>query len=169
VSAFPDWEQYAIPQRRIHTGCIPTGYEMILRAAGVKGINYNTFQDDFDLEARGISTNSFGSVAKAVKDRYDHVNFKDKRFDKGIEKLRFIEDRIKRKQPILVSVVLLPFTGKKKCHIAPVVNATVDELILLWTMRADRSKEIRKLCKSLLVRIHDKYEKGRDVAYLDNQ
>ena len=35
-SVFPGWQQFAVHQRRAATGCIPTGYEMLLRAAKVE-------------------------------------------------------------------------------------------------------------------------------------
>jgi len=50
MAAFPDWGKYVISQRRPRTGCIPTGYEILIRAAGIPGIDMNTFQDDFDLD-----------------------------------------------------------------------------------------------------------------------
>jgi hypothetical protein len=79
MSVFPDWRRFAIPQRRGMTGCIPTGYEMILRAAGAQGIDFDTFQDDFDLEKDLPLTapriNDFGSVAEAVRKKYPSVVF----------------------------------------------------------------------------------------------
>jgi hypothetical protein len=50
VTVFPDWQKYAVPQRYPLTGCIPTGYEIILRARGIDGIDYTTFQERFDLD-----------------------------------------------------------------------------------------------------------------------
>jgi len=35
------------------TGCIPTAFEILFRAAGKSGINFTTFQDDFDLDKNG--------------------------------------------------------------------------------------------------------------------
>ena len=52
MSVFPDWEKYAVHQRKPDTGCIPTGYEMLLRAAGIAGIDFQTFQEEFDLDLR---------------------------------------------------------------------------------------------------------------------
>ena len=51
MSVFPEWEKYAVPQRRQLSGCIPTGYEMLLRAAEVPDIDFDTFQDEFDLDS----------------------------------------------------------------------------------------------------------------------
>jgi hypothetical protein len=50
MSAFPDWQGCIVKQKRRETGCIPTGYEMILRAAGINHVTFDTFQDEFDLD-----------------------------------------------------------------------------------------------------------------------
>lgn len=174
MSAFPNWEQYAVPQRREKTGCIPTGYEMILRAAGVESINFDTFQDDFDLDKDlrpgQQPKNNFVSVADAVQRQYPHVNFKRECFEDGDgqKKLHFIEKMIKQKQLVLISLALEPF-GEQGWHIMPVVDATDNELTLLWIMRDDGSKEMWKLLKNRLVDIHAHYVGGKDIAYLDNQ
>jgi hypothetical protein len=47
------------------------------------------------------------------------------------------------------------------------VDATENELFLLDHMDADDGKHLWRLLKSELVRIHDGYEGGNDVAYLD--
>src|SRR5687768_10867043 len=64
ISVFPDWQLFAVRQRNPY-GCIATSYEMILRAAGAQGIDFATFQEDFDLDLgwrQGIEPrNNFGS------------------------------------------------------------------------------------------------------------
>ncbi len=72
MSAFPDWHKYVVRQRNSLTGCIPTCYEILARAAKVKDVNFDTFQEDFDLG----STNSFANVAQAVQRRYPHLIYK---------------------------------------------------------------------------------------------
>ena len=96
MSLFPDWQRYAVTQRRGMTGCIPTGYEIILRAAGAQGIDFDSFQDDFDLEKDlppdAPRVNHFGSVANAVKAKYPSVVFSHRSFAKGegLQKLAFV-------------------------------------------------------------------------------
>ena len=112
MSVFPNWEKYAVRQKREKTGCIPTGYEMILHAKGFSqtDIDYKTFQDVFDfdkdLQPRQEAQNGFYSVAKAIKECYPNIIFKDSVFDKGIDKLKFIEENLNRKQPVLVSITI---------------------------------------------------------------
>jgi hypothetical protein len=71
MSASPDWQKHAVNQRRPATGCIPTTYEMMLRAANVAGIDFASFQDDFDLDKNGgAPKNHLVSVGKAVQAKY---------------------------------------------------------------------------------------------------
>src|SRR5687767_1025608 len=124
VSAFPDWQKFAIPQRRPATGCIPTGYELILRAAGAAGIDFDSFQDEFDYDKdrhalsirhpiRSIRTllrprNNFETVARAVSRKYPNVRFRVVRFPKGQgdKKLAFVEEHVSRQRPLLISLSL---------------------------------------------------------------
>lgn len=172
MSVFPDWEQYAVPQRRPRSGCIPTGYEMLVRAAKVSDVDLETFQDEFDLDKDRLPNdqpaNNFESVADAIRRKYPHVQFRRIRFPHGcgFDKLKFIEEQITSKKPMLISLSLSPFGGSG-WHIMPVVDATENDLILLEHMALDGSKKVIKLSKSDLVRIHDEFEGGNDVAYLD--
>jgi hypothetical protein len=172
LSVFPNWQNFAVMQRRAQTGCIPTGYEMILRAAGATGIDFKTFQDDFDLEKdlpeNAPRLNDFGSVAQAVRKKYPSVVFDFQTFakGKGAAKLAFVEDRIRLGQPFLVSLALPPPGGG--WHIMPVVDADDGSLTLLWSISADGRPDLRKLLKSDLVRIHDTHPGGEEVAYLES-
>ena len=89
-SAFPDWKRFAVRQRHAASGCIPTGYEILLRAAGVEGIDLDSFQDDFDLDlAPGMPPrNNFESVADAVRAKYPSISFKRIGFKTGLRNWR---------------------------------------------------------------------------------
>ena len=170
-TAFPAWQRSAVHQRRPRSGCIPTGYEMILRSVGAQGIDLSTFQDDFDLDQRlragGTPRNNFESVAAEVRKKYPSVCFRREGFDKtkGDEKLKFVEERLAKKQPVLVSIANEPFGGNG-WHIMPVVDATEDKLILLKHVDANGTPETCELPKAEFVRIHNQYNGGDDVAYL---
>jgi hypothetical protein len=114
MSAFPDWQKYAIHQRRSQTGCIPTCYEILLRAAGVTGINYASFQDDFDLDQHGgVPRNHFISVAEEIQKRYPFVEFSCESFAKrdGDKKLARVEHFVTHRRPVIVSLANAPFGG----------------------------------------------------------
>jgi len=170
--AFPEWEKFAV-QQRFKTGCIPTGYEMLLRAAGAQGIDFETFQDEFDLDKSKKPMerpkNDFVSVADAVRKKYPGVNFKRKCFPQGegAKKLEFVEDRIAKKWPVLVSIALKPFGKPGGYHIMPVVDATDGELTLLYKVESNGKKRTFRLRKGDFVQIHDTYQGGDDVAWLE--
>ena len=173
MSVFPDWVRFAVPQKRPKTGCIAAGYEMMLRAAGVPGIDYATFQDDFDLD-RDLppgqpARNTFTTVADTVKARYPNVTFAVRAFDqgRGHEKLRFIEDQVSQRRPLLISLANAPFGGTG-WHIMPVVDMDQSSLTLMTIMHPNGTKDLQKPLKSELVRIHDQFGGGNDVAYLDS-
>jgi hypothetical protein len=167
-SVFPDWQKFAVHQRRPLSGCIPTAYEMILRSVGAKGVHLERFQDDFDLDKDlkpgGMPRNNFESVASEVRKKYPAVRFSYALFEqgKGADKLAFVE-----KRPVVVSIANEPFGGKG-WHIMPVVDATADDLILLKGVDASGTPKTCNLRKDEFIRIHDCYDGGNDVAFLES-
>jgi hypothetical protein len=170
MSAFPNWQLYVVPQQREQTGCIPTAYEIMLRAAKVEGINYNTFQDEFDLDKNGgPPRNHFDPIAKAIKLKYPQVDICWETFPKadGAEKLARVEQFIRAQRPVLVS---LPNAaeGGKGWHIMLVVDSSDTELTLLNYVDKTNGKPVTKtLPKSRFVEIHDKFPGGDEIAFLN--
>jgi len=66
-----DWSKTRIPQRH-ESGCIPTGYEWLIRYLKIQGVNLETFQEDFDLG----QDNSFDSVSAKIRNVYPTINIK---------------------------------------------------------------------------------------------
>jgi len=165
MSIFPNWRQFIVQQKRPDTGCIPWSFDIILRAAKISNINLGTFQDDFDLQAKGTGNNDFSSVAAAVKNQYPHVSFVIQKFAQGDgqKKVQSIEGRLSKQLPTLVSLTLTP-TGS--WHIMPVVDATTSELILLHSVDAKGDPNLCNISKSEFVRRHDQWPGGDDIAYL---
>ena len=133
MNAFPDWKKYAVHQKRENTGCIPTAYEILLRAAHTPNIDFATFQDEFDLDQHGGNPcNNFKSVAQAVQNKYPFVDFKEESFPKGQghKKLARVEDFLTNQRPVIVSLSNEP-EGRTGWHIMVVVDATNTDLILL--------------------------------------
>lgn len=169
MSAFPNWQNYAVHQRRRSTGCIPTCYEIMLRAANVQGIDFGTFQDDFDLDRHGgPPQNHFNSVAEAVQKRYPHVEFSCETFQKGEgkNKLDRVEEFISQKMPVLVSITNEP-NGGRGWHIMAVVDATDSELVLLDHVDQHGQAHTRTLSKGDFVKYHDNFKGGDEIAYLN--
>jgi hypothetical protein len=171
MTVFPNWQQYAVQQRRPLTGCIPTGYEIILRATGATDINYEAFQDQFDLD-RDLALNvpmrnNFQSVADAVRDVYPQIDFRRREFlqENGHKKLEFIEQQISQLRPILVSLFMGMYQGRIAFHIMPVVDADDGHLFLLYGCQPPHCS-ILKIYKQELVRRHNTVPGGNDVAFL---
>lgn len=162
MSAFPDWEQYAVIQQKPSTGCIPTGFEMLLRAAHIEGIDFDVFQDEFDLENQGITKNDFKKISQAVHSKYPQINFEIREFTSGIEKLGFVEKMLDKKQPVLISLTLKPQGG---WHIMPVVDADEFFLFLFFGFQ-NGHKIVQKIEKTKFIQIHDEWPGGKDIAFL---
>ena len=172
MSTFPGWRKYVVKQKRPLSGCVPWGYEIILRAASVPGIDLQTFQDEFDFD-KGLQSgqqpqNNFQSVAEAIRQKYSQVAFGIREFPpgQGKDKLGLVEQHIEKGRPILVSLALEPF-GQQGWHIMPVVDATDDSLVLLHSVGDNGEPVTCEIRKSEFVRIHDEYQGGHDVAFLD--
>jgi len=166
MSIFPDWQKFAVRQRRDATGCIPTGYEILLRAAGAQGIDFAAFQDDFDLDRYGGSPkNHFNSVAAEIKKKHPNVEFTCEFFpkEKGAEKLARVEKLILKQQPVLVPLALSPSGG---WHIMPVVDADVDSLVFLHHVDAAGVSHPMVVKKSDFVYRHDNWNGGEEISFL---
>lgn len=173
MSTFPDWQKFAVPQLLPLTGCIPWSFEILFRAAGAQGVDFATFQADFDLDdnrpAGTPPRNDFGSVGQAVTNRYPSVRFVQRSFVAGADKLAFVEERIRRRQPTVLSLSLDGLTagGLKGWHIMPVVDADEEHLFLLHSVAPDGKPNVCKLPRVFLVSVHDNFAGGQDVAFLD--
>ena len=174
MTAFPDWKKYVVPQRRDRTGCIPTGYEILARAAGIQNIDLESFQDDFDLDkdkdfdAGAKPENNFNSVADAVRNKYPDLSFVCRDFETGAEKIAFIDEFINQHRPVLISLFMVPLNGEG-CHIMPVVDADDETFTLLMVMTQDGKLNLMKIYKQLVAGIHDRFIYGRDVAFLNHE
>ena len=166
MSAFPNWQLYAVKQKRPETGCIPTGYEMLLRAAGAQGIAYDTFQDEFDLDqCGGTPRNHFVSVGDAIKRKYPNIEYVCEPFPKGkgAEKLARVEERIQARQPVLISLAQSPHGG---WHIMPVVDSDQLSLTLLEYVDGNGTPKTKPILKTDFVDIHNNWMGGEEIAYI---
>ncbi len=159
-------KQFVVQQRRPNTGCIPTAYEIILRAAGITGVDYPSFQDTFDLDRfGGPPQNDFGSVANAISNVYPFISFRQESFSKedGAKKLARIEELLAMQKQVAVSLTLHPSGG---WHIMVVLDVTGDYLTLLHHVDTNGDIKEMKVSKSDFVKIHDEWPGGEQIAYL---
>lgn len=74
----PNWADLVVIQRRKKSGCVPTGYEWLIRYLKIQKVNLETFQENFDL---GKKYNSFESVSSKIKAVYPFINFERRESD----------------------------------------------------------------------------------------
>src|SRR5262245_10377612 len=100
----PNWRSHVVTQKRQGCGCVPAGFEYLLRIAGVTGIDYSTFQDNFDLAANNSGQNSFTAVAAAIRRVYPQAQFDIRSFTTGEEKNAFLRECVRHGVPVIASV-----------------------------------------------------------------
>ena len=130
----------------------------------MKGIEYDTFQDDFDLGA----ANHFSPVADAITKRYPHVTVQCREFTTGKEKLALVEDCLSRKEITIVSLANTA-DGRGGWHIMPIVDADETRLYLFNYMDADGNIDVTPIDKTEFVKRHDEWERGKEIAFLLEQ
>lgn len=164
MAELPNWNRYLVVQRDPQLGCIPAGYEWMLRMAEFPGIDFAGFQDEFNLQANGRGANDFASIANAVQAKYPYVKIEHGEFTSGEEKITFLGRLIEKGIPCLISLTLQPRGG---WHIVPVIY--IDESILktIWSVEAGGRIVILELSLNDIVNRHNHWAGGNDLAWLD--
>jgi len=93
MSELSHWRDVIVPQR-YETGCVPTGYEWLIRYLGIERVELDTFQEDFDLQRVHQGMNSFASIADRIRSRYPFIDIHIVSFDQGLEKVRTMKNLI---------------------------------------------------------------------------
>ncbi len=114
-----DWSNTVVVQRH-ESGCVPTGYEWLIRYLKIQGVNLEIFQEDFDFG----QNNGFESVSAKIRSVYPTINIKVESYSKGIDKVNRIKSLLEEQKPCLISLALGNGRG---WHIMPVVR--IDETI----------------------------------------
>lgn len=164
VPELRNWNSALIVQRDSDFGCIPAGYEWLLRISGVRGVDFDHFQEEFNLQAQGKANNNFDSIADVIELRYPHIRIRRKGFDRGSEKVQFLQDLIERNIPCLMSLALTP---QGNWHIMPVISIDSQKIKLIWVVDLIRGPVIYDIEKTEVVRRHDNWPGGKDIAWVD--
>lgn len=166
------WKSIVIPKRR-DTGCIPTGYEWMIRYLDVKDVDFNTFQEDFDF---GTDKNSFESISSSIHSRYQHVKIKIETFGKGhgLAKVKTVRKLIEDDIPCLMVLNLVEYQinenvrtqAPNSCNVMPVIR--VDDDVVALVYQASQGKNIiNEHPISEVVWIHDNLSGGHDIAWIE--
>jgi len=163
MAELPNWNRYLVVQRDPELGCIPTGYEWMLRTVEFPGIDFAGFQDEFNLQANGRGANDFISIANAVQAKYPEVKIEHREFASGEEKTAFARCLIEKGIPCLLSLALQPFGG---WHIVPVIYIDDSVMKTIWSVDADGRLAICELSLDDIIHRHNHWAGGKDMAWL---
>jgi hypothetical protein len=158
MAQLSNWSKTIVPQRH-ESGCIPTGYEWLIRYLQIQGVNLKTFQEDFDLG----QDNSFDSVSAKIKSVYPTINIKVQSFTKGIDKVNRIKSLLEEQKPCLISLALGNGQG---WHIMPVVR--IDETTIQLIHHADADGHYTwSFPIAEIVWRHDYLQGGHDISWIE--
>jgi len=153
-----DWSKTIVPQHH-ESGCIPTGYEWLIRYLKIMGVSFETFQEDFDLG----QDNSFDSVSAKIRRIYPAIDIKVQSFTKGIDKVNRIKSLLEEQKPCLISLSLGNSQG---WHIMPVVS--IDEIKIQLIHHADANGHYTwSFSIAEIVWRHDYLHGGKDISWIE--
>jgi len=162
MAELPHWENVVAPQKYEETGCIPAGYEWLIRYLDINKVNLNRFQDEFDLERSHRGKNDFNSIAQEIMKKYRFIKIKTRDFPTGLEKLKFILELIERDVPCLLSLAKTKAGG---WHMVPVVK--IDEKIKVIWLKNSQKNETCEYSAGDIIRRHDEWKGGKDIAWIE--
>jgi len=159
------WKDLVVPQKNKVTGCIPASYEWMIKYVGTNGIDFETFQEKFDLKER----NSFKNVAAEINEAYPSINIKIKDdFKRGQEKIEFVRRLLSRDIPCLISIKkTVEEDLQGNYHILRVVSINDQKLSVIWD--ADDSNMVKEFTLDDVISRHNNFEGGKDVAWIQKK
>jgi len=159
-----NWQEALVVQKDSMFGAIPAGYEWMGRFNKIEGVNFDTFQDDFNLKAKGEGENNFDAIAQAVENKYPQMKIKRKSFVEGLEKVDFIRKLIEKNIPCMVSLSL----SRKQVviHEMPVFLCDDIYLRLVWRVEEGKKPDILRIEHDDTIHRHNNWGGGKDIAWL---
>jgi len=159
MTELKNWKNLTVFQRDTELGCIPAGFEWLIRYNGITGGFLDTFQEELNLQRKGLGVNTFETVSNAIMHKYPFIKIVNKSFEKGEEKIDFIEGLINKNIPCLMSLALTPQGG---WHIMSVTGVDKDNLIL-----KNGDSELRFTKPDVIYR-HNNWPGGKDIAWIES-
>jgi len=140
----------------------------MLRHASVEGIDLDTFQTDYNLQASGKGPNSFAPIIAAVRSDRPDVDISRESFansEAGAQsKVARIRELVEAGIPCGMAIA----RGQKgPWHIVPVIEVDDDNLTTLWQYPAGGKPAMRTFTLKELKRRHKEWEGGNDIAYFE--
>lgn len=164
------WQDRFVRQRHPQSGCIPWSFEILLRIEGAD-IDFREFQERFDLDRLSDlpPRNNFGTVSSEIMREHPRISIAVRNFApaNGEDKANAIEAIVAREKPVLVSVPLEPF-GYPGWHVMPVIEKSDDDYLLLHSVSELGAPHVLAADREALVSIHENYQGGHDIAYVES-
>lgn len=154
-----DHNEVAIKQRE-HLGCIPTGYEWMIRFAKIENVNLTNFQEEFNLQERGLGDNSFKPIGDAIQKKYPQIKIKTESFDDGQEKIEFIKSLIEKQNPCLISMPAFCNADFQGYHIMPITGFD-DDMKNFYSYNP-----IDEISYDKILGLHSNYSGGHDISWI---
>ena len=161
------WQEIVVPQRNRVTGCVPTGFEWLIRYQGIQNVDLTRFQEEFDRIANRRGDNSFVSIANEVKQKYPHVSIRVRGFRKAEKKVAFIKSLVRRDIPSLLSIP--NYVSLCPCeltfHMVPVVSVDDARIKIIYDANTNSSRTCDLLVSNVIC-WHNIFKGGNDIAWL---
>ncbi len=161
----PNYHEILVIQRQQRTGCIPSGIEWMLKYLKIKSINFDDFQERYDLTLQNKDNNNFDNVSELIMQDYSYISFSRKMFDpgKGKEKIDFVKDLVSKRTPVLISIAMS--ASGERWHIVPVVEISDKIITVLWMIGSTIEKQRKIFNISEIEFKHNNWPGGQDILY----
>lgn len=159
-----DVDRMCVVQRNSSSGCIPASVEWLLRYGGASEIDWDWFQDGFDLVSTGQGQNSLSSVTKAVMAKYGAVRLQVEPGCGDPEtNLGTIEGLIETGHPCAISIALGP---NGPWHVVPVVEVSDEIVEVQWLNHCSAASQTVRFSRAEIVRRQREWAAGDDFVFL---
>ena len=158
MSELKNWQEITVIRGDPELGCIPASFEWLIRHSRITGGFLDSFQEDFNLQRKGIDYNNFETISRAVKYKFPNLDISSKEFGNGEEKINFIREKTEKDIACLLSLAL---TERGGWHIMPLIFIDDNKIKLKDGLT------IREIDTEEVIRRHDTWPGGKDVSWLE--
>ena len=159
------WKDALVLQKDHRLGAIAAGFEWMIRFNKIKDVNFETFQDDFNLQVNGEGKNDLLFTAEAVKKIYPHISIKCQSFSTGKEKVAFIKELVSKNVPSMLSLTLS--SKSNVSHEMPVTFYDENYVRLVWRVGDTKNPDMLRIAYDDILIRHRDWAGGKEIAWLE--
>jgi hypothetical protein len=164
-----DWKAALTEQEDQQLGCIPWSFQWMIRLRNAN-VDYAAFQQEFNLQAQGVTAKHYSCVADAIMLKYPAVKICWRGFPKseGDQKIAFLDELLQHGKPSVYALTFPPQQNRVFVHITPVIYSDDDSLKIVHSYDATSQKAaVLQLTKDTAIHIHNHLPGGDDIAWLE--